>query len=190
MTTAKASSTHPSLDVSVTSCLRQKKAARSIRPAYHRKGRLSVTTGIVPQVTTNHRITLAQLKELDVCAPQRTLFEQTFGRYAELTEESAIRAADAGLAIHWFAKAVLTQLAAAEYQRVTQSAYAEYQRGRQLAYAEYQRVRQLADAEYERVRQPAAAEYERGRQLAAAEYQRACALTFLRIYVAQLEAAA
>ena len=127
----------------------------------------------------SHRITLAQLEKMDACGPQRTLFRETFGRYAELTEENAIRAVDAGLRISWLASEVLTRESYAAYQRVSQTAEAAYQRVTQTAYAEYERVRQPAYAEYQRVRQPAEAEYER-----------TCALALLRIYVAQLEATA
>ena len=116
----------------------------------------------------SHRITLAQLETMGACVPQRTLFKETFGSYAELTEENAIRAVDAGLRISWLASEVLTRESYAEYERVRQQAYAEYERVRQPAYAEYQRVRQPAEAEYERT----------------------CALALLRIYVAQLEATA
>ena len=125
--------------------------------------------------TTNHQITLLLLKRLGACKDQRDLFKTTFGRYAELTEESAIRAADAGLSISWLASEVLTSESDAEYQRVCQPADAEYQRVCQPAKDEYQRVRKNADAEYQRVCQNAED-----------EYKRLCALAFLRIYVAQL----
>ena len=116
----------------------------------------------------SHRITLAQLKKMGACVPQRTLFTETFGSYAELTEENAIRAVDAGLRISWLASEVLTR----------------------ESYAAYQRVTQTAEAAYRRVTQPAYAEYERVTQTAAAAYERTCALALLRIYVAQLEATA
>ena len=73
---------------------------------------------------------------------------------------------------------LLSQLAWAEYKKVTQPARAEYEKVRQLALAEYKKVEQQEWAEYQKVRQQAWAEYEKIEQQARAEYEKVTQLAW------------
>jgi hypothetical protein len=54
------------------------------------------------------KVTLTQLKELRACKKQILLFQETFGEEVEVTEETCIAAANAGISIGWTVLNLLT----------------------------------------------------------------------------------
>ena len=81
---------------------------------------------------------------------------------------------------------LLSQLAWAEYKKVTQPARAEYEKVEQPAWAEYEKVRQQAWAEYEKIEQQARAEYEKVTQLAWAEYHKIKQQAWIKLFSKKL----
>jgi hypothetical protein len=120
-------------------------------------------------------ITAAILRRNDACADQVARFAKLFPKGTTVTLRAALKAADAGLSLGWFARKLLSAPAQAEYVKARAPALAEYNKATAAAQAEYVKATAPALAEYDKATAPAWAEYDKATAPAWAEYGKATA---------------
>jgi hypothetical protein len=133
-------------------------------------------------------ITAAILRRNGACADKVARFAKLFPKGTAVTLRAALKAADAGLSLGWFARKLLSASARAEYDKARAPAQAEYNKATAPAWAEYDKARAPARAEYNKARAPAWAEYGKATAPAWAEYNKATAAAQAEYYKATASA--